>query len=139
MGILNVDTIQNTAGINTCTVDSLHNGLCQAWICFDGGGNTNDQWIYDSHNIAAVRDIATGRYAIYFEVPFSNGSTEAGGVPYFLTGSACNGSGQSTTSTYFTLISRQYDDGMCQIVVRSADAGAEYDKNFVTVAFFGGD
>tara|TARA_B100001250_G_scaffold189294_1_gene162598 strand:+ start:4607 stop:5026 length:420 start_codon:yes stop_codon:yes gene_type:complete len=139
MGILNVDKIQNTSGISTCGVNSLHYGLCQAWISFDGEGTSNDQWIYDSHNIAAVRDIATGRYAIYFEVPFSTGSTEAAGVPWTMTGSASNGSGMSTTSTYFILISKQYDDGMCEIVIRHTDGSTEYDRNFVTVAFFGGD
>ncbi len=76
MSTLNVDALVGNTSANAITVrgegsatTSLQQGLCKAWVNFNGTGTVA---IRDSHNVGSITDRATGAYSVIFSNSMAN-------------------------------------------------------------------
>ena len=68
MSTLKVNTIQDASGGNASTASEIRNGICRAWITYDGYNNN----IRASYNIASVTDNGSGDYTIFIDTDFTD-------------------------------------------------------------------
>jgi len=68
MSTLKVNTIQDASGNNASTAAEIRNGICRAWITYDGYNNN----IRASYNIASVTDNGSGDYTIFIDTDFTD-------------------------------------------------------------------
>jgi len=68
MSTLKVNTIQDASGSNASTTSEIRNGICRAWITYDGYNNN----IRASYNIASVTDNGSGDYTIFIDTDFTD-------------------------------------------------------------------
>lgn len=63
MSTLRVSTIQDTAGSNSSTPSAIANGICKAWVNFNGQGTIA---IRASFNVSSITDNGASDYTINF-------------------------------------------------------------------------
>jgi hypothetical protein len=63
MSTLRVSTIQDTAGSNSSTPAAIANGICKAWVNFNGSGTVA---IRASYNVSSITDNGVGDYTSNF-------------------------------------------------------------------------
>lgn len=61
MSTLRVSTIQDTAGSNSSTPAAIANGICKAWVNFNGTGTVA---IRASYNVSSITDAGVGLYEV---------------------------------------------------------------------------
>lgn len=54
------------------TLLGTQDGVCKAWVCFDGSGGLGAQTMFSSSNVASVTKTATGSYEINFNTALPN-------------------------------------------------------------------
>ena len=137
MSILNVDTLQNRAGVSTAvSLSNLYGGVAAAWIVFSAN-NTNN-CIREAFNVITLVDEASGKFRVIFER-----SLGVKGNGYVFLGSSANGvqtnnlppTGDTTQNRYC-----QQDGtltpGDFRMLVHRASPNAGIDDNYVTIMFF---
>ncbi len=137
MSILNVDTLQNRAGVSTAvSLSNLYGGVAAAW-CILSTNNTHNA-IRDSFNIITFVDEGVGLFRVIFER-----SLGVKGNGYVFLGSSANGvSNQTTPPSGDTTQNRycQHDGvmtpGEFRTLVHRASPNAGIDDNYVTMMFF---
>lgn len=55
-----------TDGTNTATTTAIVNGICKAWVNFNGSGSVGNQTIRSSYNVSSVYKNSSGNYTINF-------------------------------------------------------------------------
>ena len=137
MSILNVDTLQNRAGVSTAvSLSNLYGGVAAAW-CVLSTNNTNNS-IRDSFNVITFVDEGVGLFRVIFER-----SLGVKGNGYVFLGSSANGvqtnnlppTGDTSQNRYC-----QQDGTMTpgdfRTLVHRASPNAGIDDNYVTMMFF---
>ena len=135
MSILNVDTLQNRAGVSTAvSLSNLYGGVAAAWIVFSAN-NTNN-CIREAFNVITLVDEGTGLFRVIFER-----SLGVKGNGYVFLGSSQNGVSNQTTPPSGATTQNRYcqQDGTLtpgdfrMMVHRTVGA---LDDNYVTMMFF---
>ena len=135
MSILNVDTLQNRAGVSTAvSLSNLYGGVAAAWIVFSAN-NTNN-CIREAFNVITLVDEASGKFRVIFER-----SLGVKGNGYVFLGSSQNGVSNQTTPPSGDTTQNRYcqQDGTLtpgdfrMMVHRTVGA---LDDNYVTMMFF---
>ena len=133
MSILNVDSLQNRAGISTAvSLSNLYGGVASAWVVFSTN-NTVD-CINESFNIHTLIDEGSGRYSVIFEKSLG---IKGNGYAVLMTSS--NGSPQGSSSTTTTQNRYQVQSGIMTPsyfrMLNRRPAGPISD-NYMTMMFF---
>jgi hypothetical protein len=99
MSTLRVSTIQDTAGSNSSTPAAIANGICKAWVNFNGTFATSpfttaNGGIRAAFNVSSVTDNGTGDYTVNFSTALADTNytvcctqadgTTAGPIPFLL-------------------------------------------------------
>jgi hypothetical protein len=63
MSTLRVSTIQDTAGSNSSTPAAIANGICKAWVNFNGTGTVA---IRAQYNVSSITDNGAGDFTVNF-------------------------------------------------------------------------
>ena len=135
MSILNVDTLQNRAGVSTAvSLSNLYGGVAAAWIVFSA--NNTHNCIREAFNVITLVDEASGKFRVIFER-----SLGVKGNGYVFLGSSQNGVSNQTTPPSGDTTQNRYcqQDGTLtpgdfrMMVHRTAGA---LDDNYVTMMFF---
>tara|TARA_S200000501_G_C20843374_1_gene752655 strand:- start:1282 stop:1701 length:420 start_codon:yes stop_codon:yes gene_type:complete len=92
MSTLIVNTLKNSAGIHTMTVNDLNLGSVKAWVRWDS--SSGSPVIIDDYNIAAGSDEAVGEVNWTFEKPFRSAYS------YAFAGMTSNGPEGNTTASH---------------------------------------
>ncbi len=131
MSTLRVSTIQDTAGSNSSTPAAIANGICKAWVNFNGQGTVV---VRAQYNVSSITDNGVGLYAVNFSTPLSDGnySILATAAPIY-NGAVVNTAGVATSSddTYVATSSS------CNLIVRgNGSSFATYDPLAIHVGIF---
>ena len=77
MSTLRVSTIQDTAGSNSSTPAAIANGICKAWVNFNGTGTVA---IRAQYNVSSITDNGTGDYTLNFTTAMTDANYSAAGI-----------------------------------------------------------
>ncbi len=134
MSILNVDTLQNRAGVSTAvSLANLYGGVAAAWGVFSTN-NTAANCIRESFNIITLIDEGTGLFRVVFER-----SLGIKGNGYVFLGSSANGatdSANTTTQNRYCQQDGTFTPGDFRALIHRASPNAGMDDNYVTMMFF---
>lgn len=92
MSTLRVSNIADTAGSNISTPSAIANGICKAWVNFNGTGTVA---IRASFNVSSITDNGVGNYAVNFATALSDAN-------YCVVVAASASPGGGTSSTVIT-------------------------------------
>ena len=130
MSILNVDTLQNRAGISTAvSLSDLYGGVAAAWVVFSTN-NTNN-CINESFNVITLVDEGSGLFRAIFE-------RSIGIKQYVCLASSANGATDSSNTTAANRYCMQqgvFTPSDFRIHVRNR-TNTGIDDNYVTMMFF---
>ena len=130
MSILNVDTLQNRAGISTAvSLSDLYGGVAAAWVVFSTN-NTNN-CINESFNVITLVDEGAGLFRAIFE-------KSLGIKQYVCLASSANGATDSSNTTGHNRYCMQqgtFTPGDFRMHVRNR-GNTGIDDNYVTMMFF---
>ena len=133
MSILNVDTLQNRAGVSTAvSLANLYGGVAAAWGVFST--NNTHNCIRDSFNIITLIDEGTGLFRVIFEK-----SLGIKGNGYTFLGQSANGatdSANTTTQNRYCQQDGSFTPGDFRALIHRASPNAGVDDNYVTMMFF---
>ena len=131
MSILNVDTLQNRAGVSTSvSLSNLYAGVADAWCVFST--NNDHNCINESFNVITLVDEASGLFRAVFE---KNLGIKGNG--YVVLGTSANGatdSGNTTTQNRYCQQDGVFTPSDFRMKVHR-NVGA-LDDNYVTMMFF---
>ena len=117
-----VTTGTDTSRVAPVSALSAHQGVCKAWVSFDGTGTVS---INDSYKVSSITDNSTGNYTVNFTDTQPNANYHASVTP------SCNASAISagpTSSGYTTT---------ALTVVTSSTAAGYLDVSYVNVSIHG--
>ena len=133
MSILNVDTLQNRAGVSTAvSLANLYGGVASAWGVFST--NNTHNCIRDSFNIITLIDEGAGLFRVVFEKALG-----IKGNGYVFLGQSANGatdSANTTTQNRYCQQDGSFTTGDFRMLVQRLTPNAGIDDNYVTCMFF---
>jgi len=107
-----------------------HNGVCKAWVNFNGVGTVA---IRDSYNVSSITDNGTGEYTINYSVTFANND-------YAISGACALADDGVTTNAALFAISRAVgamQNTSTRIRTSNSSNGGALDHEFVTAMTMG--
>ena len=136
MSILNVDSLQNRAGVSTAvSLSNLYGGVSAAWVVFSNGTTATNLTINDSFNVISIVDEGTGLFRAIFQD--SLGIIGNGYAGLF---SSSNGGTNNTTTARFQNQDGVFTPGDFRIRnVSKSNADNfvdEIDDKYTTMMFF---
>jgi hypothetical protein len=121
MSTLRVSTIQDTAGSNSSTPAAIANGICKAWVNFNGSGTVA---IRASYNVSSITDNGVGDYTLNFTNALADANyTWSSGVTW------------STTYGGLVFVDNTYSPTTTSLRIYSMSTGYNFgDATRITVA-----
>ena len=124
-GVATAGSIDVT-GEGGSTTTNLQQGLCKAWVHFDGSDATT---VVDDLNVDTIADGGTGNFTINFTNPFANVNYAGAGQAGFNDSNLTNG--RIVFQTHDAPTTTAFRIGVVQ------DTGAEEDSTHITQLFMG--
>lgn len=120
-----VKTGTDTAKVAPVSAMVQHEGVCKAWVRFNGNGTVA---ITDSYNVSSVTDNGTGAYTVNFTTSFANANYCFAGMAAWSTATNILVSQHQATAP---------STSACRLDVTEASSAMQIDAEKVCAQFFG--